>query len=175
MTDQLVISALGEDKPGIVNALSKSILDAGGNIAESHMMVLGGEFSLMVLVNAASSKLADIEAAIQDVKQQWQLTLIAKRTRSKFQEKEGLPYKISIVAMDHPGIVHQVTDFLAQHQINVEELQTDSYAAAHTGTPMFSMDISVALPSSTNLAEFRKNFTAFCDELNLDVTFEARK
>lgn len=175
MIDQLVISALGEDKPGIVKSLSKCILDCGGNIAESHMTVLGGEFALMTLVTGDNSTLERIESKINSLKETLGLTLISKRTRNKAEARVGAPYKISIIAMDHPGIVHDVTDYLARQQINVEELQTDSYAAAHTGTPMFSLEIEIAIPGSTNVAEFRKNFARFCDDLNLDVSFEARK
>lgn len=175
MTNQLVISALGEDKPGIVKTVSKNILDCGGNIAESHMSVLGGEFALMILVTGEENVLTSIESRLSTLQDTLGLTVIAKRTRKSLTPKDGRPYKIEIISMDHPGIVHNVTDYLAQHNINVEELETDSYAAPHTGTPMFSLNIQIAIPGSMNVSEFRKNFSRFCDDLNLDVMFEAHR
>ncbi len=175
MTEQLVISALGEDKPGIVKSLSKCVLDCGGNIAESHMTVLGGEFALMALVTGEPAALDRIEEDLLALKTALSLILISKRTRGKVNGTAGVPYNIAIISMDHPGIVHNVTDYLSEHQINVETLQTNSYAAAHTGTMMFSLDIAITLPSTANIAEFRKHFSHFCDDLNLDVSFTARK
>jgi len=51
MTKQLVIAAVGEDRPGLADQLSKWILDSGCNIADSRMMVLGGEFAVLLLVS----------------------------------------------------------------------------------------------------------------------------
>jgi len=75
MIKNLVISALGNDKPGLVNQLSKTILDQGGNISESRMMVLGGEFSIMLLVtgnqdciNNINSKLEEIDKNVYPIK-----------------------------------------------------------------------------------------------------------
>ncbi|MDX1810539.1 MAG: ACT domain-containing protein [Gammaproteobacteria bacterium] len=175
MTYQLVISALGEDQPGIVKSVSKYILDCGGNIVESHMSVLGGEFALMVLVSGETSALQAIESGLPEVAEAMNLTLICKHTTPQTEKAQGVPYGIEIIAMDHPGIVHVVTDYLAKQRINVEELSTDSYAAPHTGTPMFALNVEIAIPAATNISEFRKNFTNFCDDLNLDVNFEARK
>lgn len=175
MMKQLVVSALGEDKPGIVKSLAKYILDCAGNIAESHMSVLGGEFALMMLVTGDEETLDKIESGLSNISDSLGLTLITKYTQKPIAKTEGVPYKIEIIAMDHPGIVHDVTDYLAQQRINVEELQTDSYAAPHTGTPMFSLNLEITIPGSINIAEFRKNFRRFCDDLNLDVNFEAHK
>jgi len=60
MNKNLVISALGNDKPGIVNELSKTILDQGGNISESRMTVLGGEFAMMLLVTGSEDCIDNI-------------------------------------------------------------------------------------------------------------------
>jgi putative FmdB family regulatory protein len=63
----LVISALGEDHPGIVNHLSKAILEHGCNIEDSRMTVLGGEFAAMLLVEGKWNTLAKIENALPEL------------------------------------------------------------------------------------------------------------
>lgn len=47
---QLVVTASGPDRPGIVARLSKRVLDSGGNIELSKMARLAGEFSILMLV-----------------------------------------------------------------------------------------------------------------------------
>ena len=74
--------------------------------------------------------------------------------------------------MDHPGIVHDVADFFANRGINIEDLSTTTYAAAHTGTPVFSMHLTIAVEADSPIAELKHEFQDFCDELNLDSTME---
>ena len=67
MLHYLVISALGKDRPGIVNQLSNILLDAGCNIVESRMAVLGGEFALMLLINGREETLGGIKERMADL------------------------------------------------------------------------------------------------------------
>ena len=170
---QIVISALGEDKPGIVKSVSKFIYDCGGNIAESHMSILGGEFALMMLVSGDDATLDKISSDIDTMAASLNLTTLVKRTASLTSDQKSRPYRVEIIAMDHPGIVHDVTDYLERFGINVQELETDCYAAPHTGTPMFALTIEMAIPASVNISEFKAGLNEFCDDMNLDVSLEA--
>jgi len=169
---QIVISALGQDKPGIVNTLSKTVLDCGGNISDSRMTRLGDEFAMIMLVECPETIVSTIENAVQALQENEGLTITSKKTTLKAQKPHML-YQANVVCMDQPGIVHQITDYLAQQHINIEELDTGSYAAAHTGAPMFALDMTISIPASVNTAEFKQNFLSFCDELNLDAVVDA--
>jgi glycine cleavage system transcriptional repressor len=59
--------------------------------------------------------------------------------------------------------------------INIQDLQTDSYRAAHTGTPMFAANITVNIPPDMHIARLREEFLDFCDDLNLDAVLEPMK
>jgi len=78
MNTNLVITALGNDKPGIVNELSKAILDNGGNITESRMMVLSGEFAIMLLVTGSKDGIANINSKLDEMGTSLCLTIISK-------------------------------------------------------------------------------------------------
>lgn len=173
MTKHLVISALGNDKPGIVKSVSKHILQAGGNITDSRMMVLGDEFALIMLVDGSEKTIEDIQALLPELEQSLGLTIICKETGLAANKPARLPYIVEVVAMDNPGIVHEVTDFFAARNINVSELTTSSYPAPHTGTAMFSMEMNISIPADTNIASMKRDFISFCDALNLDVTLSA--
>lgn len=172
---QIVISALGQDKPGIVKALSKIVLDCGGNITDSRMTRLGDEFALIMLVAGSEKIIAIVEAAMQESQVTLDLTIISKRTAVKTVQEKHKPYQIKVVCMDQPGIVHDVTDFIAKQQINIETLDTSNYAAAHTGAPMFALDMTISIAASTNMAQFKNEFLSFCDDLNLDATIDPIK
>jgi glycine cleavage system transcriptional repressor len=171
----LVISALGKDRPGIVNKLSEAILADGCNIADSRMTVLGGEFAIMLMVEGAWNTLGRLEEVIPELGKSLGLTIISERTEEKRADTGLLPYGVEVVAMDHPGIVHSLASFFSQRNINIEDMVTSSYAAAHTGTPMFSVNMSVGIPSETHIASLRDEFMEFCDALNLDAVLEPIK
>ncbi|MES9912157.1 MAG: ACT domain-containing protein, partial [Candidatus Sedimenticola sp. 4PFRAG1] len=103
------------------------------------------------------------------------LTIIAKRTEERTAEVDLLPYTVEVVALDHPGIVHHLASFFSRHHINIEDMATSSYAAAHTGTPMFSVQMTVGIPSDIHISTLREDFLEFCDSLNLDAVLEPQK
>ncbi len=100
------------------------------------------------------------------------LSMIAKRTRARELSQPVLPYHVEVVALDHPGIVHNLAKFFARFGINIEELITDTYPAPHTGTQMFSVQMEVGVPAATHIPTLRGEFFDYCDDLNLDATFE---
>ncbi len=171
----LVISALGEDRPGIVNRLSKVLLDQGCNIEDSRMTVLGGEFAIMLLVEGKWNTLAKVENVLPELERQLGMTIIAKRTGERATGRNLLPYGVDVVALDHPGIVNNLAEFFAERNINIEDMSTSSYAAAHTGTPMFSVRMTVGIPADIHIAGLREEFMDYCDDLNLDAVLEPLK
>lgn len=171
----LVISALGEDHPGIVNQLSKAILDHGCNIEDSRMTVLGGDFAAMLLVEGKWNTLAKIENALPELGRQLGMTIISKRTGERAAGTNLLPYAVDVISMDHPGIVNNLAGFFAERNINIEDMSTSSYAAAHTGTPMFAVHMTVGIPADMHIAALREEFMDYCDGLNLDAVLEPLK
>ncbi len=171
----LVISALGEDHPGLVNDLSKTILDQGCNIEDSRMAVLGGEFAAMLLVEGKWNTLAKVENVLPELERSLGMTIISKRTGERSRRESKLPYAVDVIAMDHPGIVNRLAGFFAERSINIEDMATTTYAAAHTGTPMFSVHMTVGIPADTHIATLREEFMDYCDGLNLDAVLEPLK
>jgi len=172
MKKHLVITALGKDRPGIVNQLSKSIVEAGCNIEDSRMTVLGGEFALILLVSGQWNEVAKLETHFKGLEKKLDLMVGVKATEPRATKDRMVPYTVDVVAMDHPGIVQNVAEFFSTREINIEDLSTWTYAAAHTGTPMFSMNMTISVPASQNIGRLRDEFTRFCDEMNLDATLE---
>jgi glycine cleavage system transcriptional repressor len=172
MKKYLVISAIGKDRPGIVTEISRVILDTGCNVEDSRMTVLGGEFAVILLTTGHWSAVAKLENALPKLEKKLELTLVVKHTEPRPDKASMVPYIVDVVSMDHPGIVHQVANFFASREINIEEMSTWTYPAAHTGTPMFSMSMTISIPGDQHIGQLRDEFTRFCDELNLDATLE---
>lgn len=171
----LVISTLGEDRPGIVNALSSAVVEHGCNIEDSRMTVLGGEFAAILLVEGKWNTLAKVENTLPELERQLGLTIMSKRTGERTAEANLLPYAVDVISMDHPGIVSNLAGFFAERNINIEDMATSTYAAAHTGTPMFAVHITIGIPADLHIAALREEFMDYCDGLNLDAVLEPLK
>ena len=171
----LVISALGQDRPGIVRNLTRPIMELGANILDSRMSILGGEFAIQMMVEGSWDAIAKLEAQLPSLGERLELTMLCKRTSGQRQEPDTLPYAVSVIALDHPGIVSQLAEFFSNRHINIQDLHTDSYRAAHTGTPMFNANMTVNIPANQSIARLREEFLDFCDSLNLDGILEPSK
>ncbi len=171
----LVVTALGRDRPGIVNRLSAAVLEHGCNIVDSRMTVLGGEFAVLLMVEGQWNTLAKVENSLPELERALGMQILSKRTAGRSGGRDMLPYAVEVVAMDHPGIVNQLAAFFSERNINIEDLSTTSYAAAHTGTPMFAVHMTVGIPAEIHLATLREEFMDYCDSLNLDAVLEPSK
>lgn len=172
MSNHLVISAVGNDKPGIVQELTKQILDSGCNIQDSRMTILGGEFAIILLISGNWNAIAKVEDSLPRAAERLGLTLTCKRTESRAKQANTLSYHVDALAIDQPGIVHRVAEFFSSRGINIESLNSDTYNAAHTGTPMFALTMTVNIPADQSIAQLRDQFLDFCDMLNMDGVME---
>ncbi|MCI0506866.1 MAG: glycine cleavage system protein R [Gammaproteobacteria bacterium] len=175
MDNLLVITAVGKDRPGIVDNLSQAILESGCNINDSRMTVLGGEFALILMISGKWNALAKLENQLPALGDRLALNVTSKRTEQEARPQNLLSYSVDVISMDHPGIVYKIANFFSSRNINIRELNTNRYAAAHTGTPMFTMNMSINVPSDIRIAALREDFLDFCDSLNMDAVLEPSK
>jgi glycine cleavage system transcriptional repressor len=175
MNQLLAISAIGPDRTGIVHDLTHVIADCGGNISESRMASLGNEFAMLLLVSGNWHSLAKLEAELQRFATEAGLTLNLKRTEGRNARTDRLPYSIDAVCLDQTGIVSALSGFCSSRDIDIAEVATRSYPAAHTGALMFAVQMIVNVPSRLHLAHLREEFMEFCDSRNLDAILEPVK
>jgi glycine cleavage system transcriptional repressor len=172
-SNQLVISAIGSDRPGIVNEISQLIVQNNGNIDDSRMTVLGGEFAIILLISASADELQSIETILNDQADKLELNIITKKTSENPVSEKSIPYIVEVLAIDNPGIVYKLADFFSSRKINIQSMQTDRYPAPHTGTQMFSIEMIIAVPQSIIINELREDFMDLCEDMNLDASIEA--
>ena len=175
MAQLIVISAIGTDRTGVVQDLTKVVLACGGNIEESRMTTLGSEFAMLLLVSGNWHTLSRLEQELEKLCEDGELAYSIKKTDVKPAEEERMPYAVDIVSLDQQGIVFNLANFFASRDIEIADVATRSYAAAHTGAPMFAVQMAVNVPSSIHVAQLREEFLDLCDRLNLDAIIEPVK
>ncbi len=165
---QLVVCAIGQNEPKLLKTLSKAIIDCGGSITDSRMTILGNEFTLMMLLSGSWDAIVKIEALLPRLQDQLALTFVTRRTESVEKTAHLIPYMVEVVALYHPEIIYEITRFFTHHNIHMEEMVSNYYTTAKTGTPMFSLTLTIHVPATVSIATLRGEFMDLCDELNLD-------
>jgi glycine cleavage system transcriptional repressor len=175
MTQLIVLSAVGTDRPGVVKDLSKAILDCGGNIEESRMASLGAEFAVLMLISGHWHTPAKLEKALEALEREHSLVISIRKTGARQDTAECVPYGVDVVCLDQPGIVFHLSEFFATRNIEICELATRRYSAPHTGAPMFSVQMTVSIPAKARVGQLRDDFHDLCEQLNLDAILEPVK
>ena len=168
----VVLTAVGPDRPGLVNALSSLINEAGANIEDSRMAILGGEFAMILLISGPPAAVGRTKELVARVENELELRCILKETSPARSPSDYLPYRIEVDGADRPGIVQAIASILAGRGINVASLESRLSHAPFSATPMFVLEASLQVPSKTVLSELRSELTATCEEENLDFRLE---
>ena len=168
-----VVSTIGRDRPGIINELSELAAELDLNIDDSRMTGLGEEFAVLMSLTGADSALVAFEARLQALAAAKGLSCLFRLTGEREPAAAALPYRVRLFAMDHPGIVYRVTGFFSSRRINIQDLQTSTQRAPHTGTPLFSVAMTIEVPSSVKIRPLKDAFEQFCAEQDLDGEISA--
>ena len=175
MKQYIAISAIGNDRVGLVHDLSKVIADCGGNISESRMTALGSEFAVLMLIAGNWHSVARIETELKKLAETSGITLQVRRTDERAVREDQVPYSVDVVCLDQAGIVSALSGFFAARGIDISEMNTRSYPAPHTGAPMFGVFMIISVPSTIHLGALREEFMDMCENLNLDAILEPVK
>jgi glycine cleavage system transcriptional repressor len=164
---QLAISAIGADRPGIVAAVSRVLVEHGCNLEDTTMSILRGHFAMMLVVHApdgtaAETLQADIAAGTGDLG-----LIIAVRPidEAVTPPPAGEPWTVSVYGSDRPGIVHRVTSLLAAEGINIVDLTTR--VIGDQARPVYAMFLDVTVPDGATLTD---RLDSLATELGISCT-----
>src|SRR5262245_2941980 len=165
----LILTAIGPDRVGLVAKISEFIARCGCNIEDSRMAVFCGEFAVIILISGPASGMAQIANTCKAVEEATGLSVAVKTPAAKKAAESFLPYKLTASCMDHPGVVYRISDILSTLGINIDSMDTKTYAAPITGTPLFQLDADISIPSGMSIDHVRDRFGDFQLEENIDI------
>ncbi|NWG14534.1 MAG: hypothetical protein HXY20_13490 [Acidobacteria bacterium] len=169
---QLIVNAIGPDRPGIVGEFTGHLHAGGANVLDSRMVNLRGQFAIIVLFEAGDEAAARLQHSLPALAKEMGLTLTITETEPHPRPLQGIPFKLKTYSMDQPGIIHQVSDVLRARGVNIEELAARQESAPFMGTPLFLMEMKVTVPTGIPIRELRSELQSLCDSLNCDIDFE---
>src|SRR3954470_13224658 len=170
-TRDFVLTLTGADRIGIVEELTRILLDRGGNVETSRMARLGGEFAVLMLVSLPEGRSAGLDRDLEGlVARGYKVTITPTEQRGTAEVHPGwLPHRIEVRGADHDGIVHRVAHHLSRHGINIEALETDTTPAPFGGVPLFNMTARVVVPPGPPDPGWKAGLEEIGHELNLEI------
>lgn len=175
MHNFLVVSLTGPEQSGLLRHATRAVMDAGCQIGDSRMTAIGGTSTLILAAHGEWNELARLETALSRLGNELGLPVSVRRVETPVTDSDRLPYLVEAVALAHPGIVHHLTSFFSERDIDVIELASHAYEASQTGAHMLSVSMSVGIPAKLALAALREDFLDYCEQLNLDAILEPAK
>ena len=170
MGTSLVVTIIGNDRPGIVERLSDVVLAAGANWEESRMARLTGKFAGILHIDVAPAN-ADMLASGLRAMSSDGLTVVVERSGTPPGEASRT-VRLELVGHDHPGIIRDISRVLAQSQVNIEELETGVSGAPMSGEQLFRARAHLRLPAAVTTDWLRERLEALAGELMVDVTLD---
>ncbi|HEY3305873.1 MAG TPA: ACT domain-containing protein [Candidatus Binatia bacterium] len=173
MTDKshLILTAVGPDRVGLVEKISEFITRLGCNIEDSKMAVFCGEFAVIILITGESGNLVRVANSCRELESQTGLTFSIKTPAVRKPAESPLAYKLTASCMDHPGIVHKLSQALSKAGINIESMETKTYAAPDSGTPIFRLVALVSVPAKSSIDALTQRLAEIQREENIDIDF----
>ncbi len=173
--DHVILTAIGPDQVGLVEKISEFISRRGCNIDDSKMAVFCGEFAVIILISGDSGSLFKISSEYRGIENETGLSVAIKTPSARKTAEFFLPYKLTATCMDHPGVVYQISGVLSSLGVNIESMETKTYSAPMSGTPLFQLEANVAVPARTNINSLRQRLEQLQRDENIDIEISPMK
>jgi glycine cleavage system regulatory protein len=167
-----IITFIGDDRPGLVEQLSSVIEDNSGNWHESQLSQLGGKFAGLVLITLPEGSAPALETALKALS----ASGISVRV-TPCSDAVSIPLArkvtLSILGPDRSGIVREISQALANHQVNVVEMDSRVSSAPMSAEMLFQARIDAQIPKDTNLDELSDTLDEIANQMTLDISLES--
>lgn len=174
MDQHFVMTIIGSDRPGLVEKVAQTVVQHGGNWLESRMCRLGGEFAGLLRVSVPAKATAAFEADLRQLQTDG-LSLTLRQDQPAEEAAVRSFTQMEIIGHDRPGIVREISKALAQHGVNVEELETSRESAPMSGEMLFKANAKLRVPAQLGMGALRQELERIAADLVIDISLSEHR
>jgi glycine cleavage system transcriptional repressor len=165
----IAVTVIGDDRPGIVAAVTKALYEAGCNLEDVSSTILRGHFAMMLIVRTdEQTDPQELDGRLQQVGADLGLIITARPVGDVPAAVAPPTHMVSVYGADRPGIVFRVTELLARYDINVTDLT--SRVIGPSDAPVYALMMEVVMGDEGSV---KQGLSALSAELNVDVSLRA--
>jgi glycine cleavage system transcriptional repressor len=174
MTRWFILSAIGRDRPGLVSELARLVLECDANLEDSRMTILGTDFAVILLCSSRAAEAADrLALGAKRLERDHGLTILIRELPAGRRPAIPAPgtrlFRVEAAGEDRAGIVAGICGVLAEHGVNIVELDTQSRPGPG-GAPQYQMTIRAEVPDAVEPRTLREALLREAERLVLDVS-----
>lgn len=166
MTHYLVVTAIGTDRPGIVNEVTRHVSGCGCNIVDSRLGIFGNEFTFIMLLSGDWNSMMQLEISLPLRSQEWDLITMMKRTERHQSLQYDVRASADLLIRDEPGIVSQCTQFFSEHGWNIQAMQSMTLEQQPFNLLKISFQLNLAREGEVEGSQTA--FAEFCRQLGAE-------
>ena len=171
MSQQHVVTFIGDDRTGLVEQVAKVIEKHGGNWLESQLSHLGGKFAGIILVSLPEEQAERLADALTHLPEGKWSVRVTPTLDSTAQAAGNLT--IDILGPDRPGIVREISAALRDARINILELESLVESAAFTGEPVFKANVVAAMPGDIDRLQLEATLDQIAENMTLEIDIKS--
>jgi glycine cleavage system regulatory protein len=172
MARALVLTVIGEDRPGLVEALAELISAHDGSWDESRMARLAGHFAGVVQIHLPDERAEGLIAALPSLHERGLSASVVDSDWPLAAVDHRQSIRLELVGQDRPGIVREISSALAALGVSVQDLRTVVESAPMSGETLFRAEAELAPPADVEIEEIRAALERLADDMMVDVNLE---
>ena len=168
-----LLTALGDDRPGLVAALASAVDEHDGSWVDSQLALLAGKFAGIVQVELPDARVEDFLAALPGLQDEIGLRVEAVPAESVARVAPSRALRLHLLGQDRTGMVREVTTALRSQGATIDGLRSWTREAPEGGGMLFEAEAEVRLPEDTQEADVREALETIAAELMVDLELDA--
>lgn len=173
MTQRFIMTAFGKDRPGIVADVTKILYENGCNLEDNSMTLLADEFTLVLLFSSPREGLEEtLQMECRRLERDRSISAFMRTLDARPERliNNATACTLHVEGMDQAGIVYKISQFLADRNVNINDLKSTVKASPESGSSIYLMDIALEMPKAMTVAQLEHALREVADELLVDIT-----
>ncbi|QYJ73717.1 MULTISPECIES: glycine cleavage system protein R [Shewanella] len=166
MTNYLVVTAMGSDRPGIVSKLARLASDCDCDIVDSRMALFGNEFTLIMMVSGSWAAITKIEAALPPLSVEMELLTVMKRTSRHTPQNYVSRIEVEFHGKDQRGTMKRITQFLADRSLDLAAVRSNA-EETEAGDSIQHVFLAINIPEKVELDKLEKSIHELASDMSL--------
>lgn len=173
--DKLVIAVLGRDRPGILAAVARVLLEQNCNVEDVSQTILQSLFGALFIVSVpAGTSATELRARLRHGVSAFELEVYVSPYGGNGAEPIGVahPFVVTAFGPDRHGLVAAIASVLAAAAVNITNLKAVFKGGDDPRDNVMIFEVDV--PAEVNMSALREQLQGVARKLNLEINLQHR-